>query len=693
MKNYKLDATLLPEIWLTWYSKNGRIWANKNGKRQNHPEYWMYYDNENSMSKRYSGTSRVPYGCNYSTKNSDKLWINAGSQLYYAYAKYHKDIDRLELAVVKYDTTRGEHKHEWSFAGDRFFVGRDKSIININGEPCDVFNVKPRWYVSCGNDMIKHILRLPANDHFLQEFKNFIGREYFTIGNGTSVTIKYSWHISKWYQSKQKVRTKGKAQELTDKLVVMPLGEIKGLSYQYRPKLTGDSYGREDVIKDIIYFERINDKWSVLRALVRDQNDELEEAWRVYLNDDGTNRIVAKSDDDWVPSSQPLSWYARAKYYFANPDEAEEKCNRIKYILPLFQEDEYDFVDKLITTLRFPEIEQLYKMGHKQIANRIADSSTPKAQIKEIFGGYYNDKGNNVLRKVGMTKYQLDAYSKLRNGGAYHRNYSQVLEKMREIFGNDLSCIDNPTYDKYLNGINEVLSHFWSSRYVDDLEMDKGRFWKNLVRLGEKNYGVYSVVNDTIQAYHNLNHGTQPAIDWIFDGYSDVIRAHDAIIALKNEQDSERRAYWNMAEAERRKKDEEKRKETDEKRKCYEYADDEFIIRLPKDVNEIVTEGTKQRICIGGYTSRHSKGETNLFFLRRKNDEDTPFYAIEMANNKNIVQIHGFGNKWLGCNPEAIPTVIRWLRKNGIKCSDAILTCKSTGYSSRNDYVPMPVVD
>ena len=64
-----------------------------------------------------------------------------------------------------------------------------------------------------------------------------------------------------------------------------------------------------------------------------------------------------------------------------------------------------------------------------------------------------------------------------------------------------------------------------------------------------------------------------------------------------------------------------------------------------------------------------------------------------MNNSKVINQIHGYCNKWLGNNPEAIPTVIRWMRKNGIKCDNKILTCKSTGYCMRNDYVPMPKVD
>lgn len=179
----------------------------------------------------------------------------------------------------------------------------------------------------------------------------------------------------------------------------------------------------------------------------------------------------------------------------------------------------------------------------------------------------------------------------------------------------------------------------------------------------------------------------------MFDSYSDIVRAHDALTALCNEQEAERRAYWNASEAERRRKDDERRKKVDEERRHYEYEDDAFIIRLPKDVNEIVAEGSRQNICIGGYTTRHSRGDTNLFFLRRKDDETVPFYAIEMDTNKRIVQIHGFGNKWLGNDPDAIPTVVRWLRKNGIECDNTILTCTARGYGRTGDYIPMPVVD
>jgi hypothetical protein len=688
MKNYAIDTKLLPEVWVTWLSSKGRIWMNQDGIRQNNAEWWMDYNGEYTLSRRRGISGKVPFGSTYVTRNEDRIWVNAGSQLYYAYAKYHKDIDRIELAVVKYDTKRSEGKHDWSYASDRLFIGRDKSVLNQLGiEKYTAFNVKKDTAADV-KSALSMILRCTHNNKFTNEFKKFIGHNYYIIGNGTSVNIEYGWHLMKWYTSKQKTRSTGKSQKMVDELVEMPLGSIDGLEHKYLPRLK-DRYTRyEDAfIRNILYFERINDEWSVLRALVREDNECFDEVWRVYLGDNGTNRITTKTDEGWVPSSQQKGWYNSSKYYFANEEEAQSKCDRIKYIAPILSSSED--VSTLITTLRFPCIEQLYKMGQKDIALTIARNSTPKAFMTEAFGGYYKDKEKNVLRQLGLTKHQLDMYC-TRHGKKFYKG-AKLMKRMRETLGDDLSHIDNDTFDKYFTELDELIDRVWCFRHIDMLDIDKGRFWKNLIRLNKKHPNSANLFNDTLSTYGRLD--TKPEINWIFDDYSDIVRAHDVLVALATEQDRERRARWDMSQAERLKKDEEKRKKVDEERKHYEYEDENFIIRLPKDVNEIVSEGSKQSICIGGYTTRHSNGQTNLFFLRKKSEEDEPFYAIEMNNNKSIVQIHGHSNKWLGNNPEAIPTVVRWCRKHNIKCDTKILTCTARGYGRINNYIEMPKID
>jgi hypothetical protein len=335
----------------------------------------------------------------------------------------------------------------------------------------------------------------------------------------------------------------------------------------------------------------------------------------------------------------------------------------------------------------------MYKMGYTRFAERIAKASQPKSEIKELFAGYYKEKENGILKQVGMNKHQLDTYySAYVSNSSWYRN--RALGKMRNVFDNNLRHLDDETFDNYFTAFETMFHHLWGEHHIENLNVDKPKFWKNLVRLGSKNVQVYQLVSDTISTYTSFRYDNScPEVDWLFDSYSDIVRTHDALVELRRERDARQRAYWNMQEAERLKLNEQRRQKVDEKRKCYEYEDDEFIIRLPKDNTEIVSEGSMQRICIGGYTTRHSNGETNLFFLRKKNNESSPFYAIEMNNDKRIVQIHGYCNRWLGNNPEAIPTVVRWLRKNGIECDTKILTCTSVGYGRGSEYIAMPVVD
>lgn len=698
MRNYALDTKMLPKVWVTWASMknkkfNKRFWLNcQTGKKKTTPESWMKYDNEQDIDVYGRGTGQI--GCNYYTQKNDKIWVKSGTALRYAYIKYHKDIDRIEIAAIGFDTSRKEEPHSWKFIGDRFFIGRDKSIIDQHG------NVVTRWFNVYKNhsaydakNMLSIVLRLHTTNNFVEEFKKFIGANCFTIGNGTTVNIKYDWHIQRWYTTSQKVRGKGKQQKLTDMLVEMPLTDID----DFKDKLVIKElrYGRNNQwtreLNTIVRFERINDEWCVLRAFYKMEDDTITEEWRMYISEDGINRIVSQGNDGWIPSSQVRHYWGRYTYLY-NQTEAIEKCDRIKYIMSSpIDAEEYEVVDFLVTALRFSEIEQIAKLGYADEAFSITRSRTPKADIKHMFGEHYNEKGKTLLQKVGLTKHQFDTYMTYEGELRYKK---RALAKMREIFGDGFKHLDNDTFDLYFNGYYNVSRHFWRgiTPYATRLHFDEMKFFKNLVRLSKKNGSVYTIAHDTLSAYESLS-GQRPEVDWYFEDVSDLVRAHDAITALKRIQDEERRALWDMQAAERRKKEEEKRIKLDKERKIYEYEDDNYIIRLPRDSNEIVREGSMQSICIGGYTSSHAYGNTNLFFLRKKDDAETPFYAIEMDNYKTIRQIHGSHNQWLGCNPEAIPTVIRWLRKHDIKCDEAILTCTARGYGQTRNYVPMPVVD
>lgn len=684
MFDYKLDTTMLPTIWVTWVSTKGgqfnkRYWLNcKTGKKTDKPQKWMHYPSESGFT-RAGWNTPGHLGIDWSNHNNNNLWTKSGAAVRFAYVKYHKNKDVLELAVVGVDTTRKEEVHPWKYLGDRYFLRRDKSIVDQHGRVCNRYHLYEYHDAWNANVLFFMLNRLTYNDYAVNEAKKFIGTDSFTIGSGRCVDIKYLWHLQEWYRTKQRPAIKGAAQKMVDELAsITPPETNKKVCDYFDDDSVEYHYGT-------VVFERLNDEWSILRTFT----EKDKESCRMYISDDGKNRYAVHSSNGWIACAPPSHKYSYCQ--LLNKDEAIAQCKRIKYAMEALDGlSDCHLVNSLYAMLKMPEFEQLAKVGAKEAVQSLVVETYPKAELKHWLGEYYNEKEKNILRKLGLNKSQLEYYA-----GKEHRRYENALQEMRAWFGNDLSHLDMDSFKKYLEGFYQINSHCWSgiNNYTNMCGFEYKKFVKNIIRLGTKNDQTYGLINDTLNSFRYLNANTRPEINWYFDDYSDLVRTHDAIVALKNAQYEAQRAYWRMSEIERQKKDEESRKKIDAQRKQYEYEDEAYIIRLPRDLTEITNEGIKQSICIGGYTNRHATGGTNLFFLREKSNPDNPFYAIEMNNDKTIVQIHGRCNKWLGNDPDAIPTVIRWLRKNGITCSNQILTCTAKGYGGTNTYVAMPVVD
>ncbi|MBR5860439.1 MAG: PcfJ domain-containing protein, partial [Bacteroidaceae bacterium] len=566
----------------------------------------------------------------------------------------------------------------------------NKVVTDIYG------NVKNRGFTAYKDhtydnfrDFISCTTRVYHSKHYIDEFVKFYGTNSMTIRSGRIIEFSYTWSVWSWWVYKP-IAYNSTKHKLVDTLTSIQLSDTSDFHEQYKPiQLWHEGY-RND-LKNFVYFERVNDTWSVLRGFYRGYTgtNPPTERWRLYISDSGKLQMVSKaSNSSWTHSR--IGTYVG--YYFANKAEAIAKCNRIKYILQSYTDScQENVVPMLIRALQYPEVEQLIKLGHANVASRKNGSITFRADMKHEFGGYYNPKEKNFLKKIGMTKSQFDVMMEYEKN---NRSYgSDHLRIMRSVFGDDLSHVDIESFKKYYRGFAQMASRAYAiDNNVASLSIDRMRFYKNLIRLGEKNVSAYQLAGDTFRGYIRLDEDRKPRIDWMFDSYSDLVRAHNSIDELCRQQDAERRAYYAMTEAERRKQDEEKRIKLDKERVKYEYEDDKYIIRLPRNLTEIVDEGSIQRICIGGYTGTHSSGACTIFFLRHKSAPNTPFYAIEVRGNR-VNQIHGYCNKWLGNNPEAIPTVMRWLRKHNIQCETGILTCTAQGYGRTGNYVKLPEID
>lgn len=74
----------------------------------------------------------------------------------------------------------------------------------------------------------------------------------------------------------------------------------------------------------------------------------------------------------------------------------------------------------------------------------------------------------------------------------------------------------------------------------------------------------------------------------------------------------------------------------------FEQEIDEFVFLVPKDLQEIINEGCSLHHCVGSsrYLEEHSKGKTNIIFIRKKEDVETPFFTLEYQNNQ-VEQVQG----------------------------------------------------
>lgn len=97
---------------------------------------------------------------------------------------------------------------------------------------------------------------------------------------------------------------------------------------------------------------------------------------------------------------------------------------------------------------------------------------------------------------------------------------------------------------------------------------------------------------------------------------------------------------------------------------------------------EITNEGQMLHHCVGGYATSHLERKTTILFLRANETPDKSYYTIEVRNINNgpsVAQIHGFGNKWIGNDPDAMRFAYHYFIDHKIRCDKNILLC--TGHS------------
>lgn len=104
------------------------------------------------------------------------------------------------------------------------------------------------------------------------------------------------------------------------------------------------------------------------------------------------------------------------------------------------------------------------------------------------------------------------------------------------------------------------------------------------------------------------------------------------------------------------------------------YEFDNFFITGPSCYDDFVKEGNQLDHCVESYASQHAEGRTNIYFLRRKDSPDSPYYTLEVFPDKGkylLEQCFGYSNT-TDKSDECKKFILEWTRTKRIKIECAI---------------------
>lgn len=719
-----------PDIIVYWQQKaNGKAFHLMKG------EYEIIQPNDTIGQYRHKVTNHF----NVSNIQSHTIVVGSGKDAKVAYAKYYPEFEMLVLGVMAINIRKiPEEKRNYFFV-DRYFLFKNcPAPFDVNGDIA--FKSKGGKFYSLGFvNFLEHDLNKAVfHSYFSQAVKEFTGKE----NNPRIKWTEWSPYTFADYYKVMYPRTIYKSSvdisEIVNSLPTVNLNELRQL-YPKEAIDVKNNWNNEyhTEYKDTIWtFNILNDNYCVIRQF--GGYFEFEEQSRILIDNKGKvtifkpNTILNGSVVFRVSSSSDIGIPADNVCFFRGFEDMF-KFKRLFYISSIINDSDImtktnSLILRIIYTLRCPTIEQFYKAGYKYIANYLMSVSA-KSDVEHLFGYKKYSKSASIYELSGMNKYQLKLVDKMFEEKKKNPNsptyiyggltYTPrcVIETVRFVAGvKNLSSITDKDSDFYfsmakrMNNVhsdyhdflhfveanNSVYTYYrikngWrcmnKERRIKPLtpeqnEKDRKNLLK-LIRLQEKtdkkglDEDVFKIFSDTLNLFKQISNTNRPDIDlYACKDVNELHRYHNMLIEI------------NITDKEARNKEEQERlnklaaKLYDQRKEKFEYADDNFSIVVPEEMNKITKEGVYLHHCVGGYISRVAEGRTNILFLRKNENIDIPFFTIEVNNHNEVIQIHGLYNRWLGNEPDAVKFVIDWIHEKGIKCSVNIVLNKGQGYST-----------
>jgi hypothetical protein len=329
----------------------------------------------------------------------------------------------------------------------------------------------------------------------------------------------------------------------------------------------------------------------------------------------------------------------------------------------------------LMMFLTDTRIEQLVKLGFgKAICDKLDVSTLNIGTVvrDELKVNAEYEDGKNIYRWIGVNKHQLSKMIDLCNNEekTEFKNLIDIAKDIKMMFGkDDISSVDNAVFDAMFETYSDKSFSRWYaveihtiSQFMRKVQVvdDSGVFYNNMVKYMPKlldaigwNRSYFKYYTDMVDMINTM--GIRKSVKLYPADQNDLHQMHDYIAAVYNLHKSEYQREAFVARMKEIKKME------------YENDEFEFCVKTPTKPEDLVIEGLELHHCVKSYIDRVCKGETNVLFIRRKDDVSKPFFTVEVTPDRVIRQVHGFSNRNADTEPNMVEFVSRWARNKRLR--------------------------
>lgn len=381
----------------------------------------------------------------------------------------------------------------------------------------------------------------------------------------------------------------------------------------------------------------------------RAPKDNLNEYERILLMENGTVKRYyfgpyKNKEYRWILDKNYIP-YRRSYYYRREKKLYSRNLTRLKKTalknsaIDLWDELPADTASYLVLEKGNPAIEKLARIGMFNLA-------------KDLLEARYQ---NNLLREdaselTKILKIDTGRLKRLKavNGGIYHLKWYQ--------------------YEKLVNRMwpDEMIKDFGNCKFETSAfnflpaPHSYVKIWNYLKKQSEMCGESMARVRDTWDDYMNMAQKAKlnTRSEMIYRP-KDLKQAHNEVVMILQSGAMEKQA--EMLE----KKWPEVNKILPRLQK-YEYSDGKYTILAPKGIIDIVKEGTALQHCVHTcdfYFDRIQRDESYLFFLRKTDSVDVPWYTLEVEPSGNIRQKRTTGDNQNKDFEDAVKFLKKWQKE------------------------------